>query len=77
MAVRIGVPKETATGETRVALVPAVAEKYKALGAEVLIERRAGQLSHIRDVEYAAATVVETPAEVDRKSTRLNSSHTR
>ncbi|MCX6374080.1 MAG: NAD(P) transhydrogenase subunit alpha [Actinobacteria bacterium] len=64
MAVRIGVPKETATGETRVALVPAVAEKYKALGAEVLIERRAGQLSHIRDVEYAAATVVETPAEV-------------
>ena len=64
MAVRIGVPKETATGETRVALVPAVAEKYKALGAEVLIERRAGQLSHIRDVEYAAATVVETHAEV-------------
>jgi NAD(P) transhydrogenase subunit alpha len=64
MAVRIGVPKETATGETRVALVPAVAEKYKALGAEVLIERRAGQLSHLRDEEYAAATVVETHAEV-------------
>jgi len=63
MAVRIGVPKETATGETRVALVPAVAEKYKGLGAEVLIERRAGQLSLIRDEEYTAATVVETPAE--------------
>jgi len=64
MAVRIGVPKETATGETRVALVPAVAEKYKALGAEVLIERRAGQLSHLRDEEFIAATVVETAAEV-------------
>jgi H+-translocating NAD(P) transhydrogenase subunit alpha len=64
MAVRIGVPKETATGETRVALVPAVAEKYKALGAEVLIERRAGQLSHLRDEEFTAATVVETAAEV-------------
>ena len=63
MAVRIGVPKETATGETRVALVPAVAEKYKALGADVLIESRAGQLSHIRDEEYAAATVVGTAAE--------------
>jgi NAD(P) transhydrogenase subunit alpha len=63
MAVRIGVPKETATGETRVAVVPAVAEKYKALGAEVLIESRAGQLSHVRDEEYAAATVVETSAE--------------
>jgi len=64
MAVRIGVPKETATGETRVALVPAVAEKYKALGAEVLIERRAGQLSHLRDEDFAAATVVETADEV-------------
>jgi NAD(P) transhydrogenase subunit alpha len=63
MAVRIGVPKETASGETRVALVPAVAEKYKALGAEVLIESRAGQLSHLRDEEYAAATVVATAAE--------------
>ena len=63
MAVRIGVPRETANGETRVALVPAVAEKYKALGAEVLIERRAGQLSHLRDEEFTAATVVETAAE--------------
>jgi NAD(P) transhydrogenase subunit alpha len=64
MAVRIGVPKETATGETRVALVPAVAEKYKALGAEVLIERRAGQLSHLRDEDFTAATVVDSAAEV-------------
>ena len=63
MAVRIGVPAETATGEARVALVPAVAEKYTALGAEVLIQSRAGQLSHLRDEEYAAATVVETAAE--------------
>jgi len=63
MAVRIGVPKETAVGETRVALVPAVAEKYKALGAEVLVERRAGQLSHIKDEEFAAATLVDSAAE--------------
>jgi H+-translocating NAD(P) transhydrogenase subunit alpha len=52
MAVRIGVPRERATGETRVALVPAVAEKYAALGAEVLLERGAGRLSHIYDGEY-------------------------
>ncbi len=63
MAVRIGVPKETATGETRVALVPAVAEKYKALGAEVLIETHAGELSHLRDQEFTAATVVGSAAE--------------
>ncbi len=63
MPVRIGVPTETTEGETRVALVPAVAEKYKALGAEVRIERHAGSPSHIRDEDYAAATVVETAAE--------------
>jgi NAD(P) transhydrogenase subunit alpha len=63
MAVHIGVPKETAVGETRVALVPAVAEKYTALGAEVLLERRAGQLSHLRDEEFAAATIVQTADE--------------
>ncbi len=62
MPVSIGVPRETAVGETRVALVPAVAEKYKTLGAEVLIERRAGQLSHIRDEEFAAATLVDDAA---------------
>jgi NAD(P) transhydrogenase subunit alpha len=63
MALSIGVPKESATGETRVALVPAVAEKYAALGAAVLLESRAGQLSHIPDADYQAVTVVETAAE--------------
>ena len=63
MALSIGVPKESATGETRVALVPAVAEKYAALGAAVLLESRAGQLSHIPDADYRAVTVVQTAAE--------------
>jgi H+-translocating NAD(P) transhydrogenase subunit alpha len=63
MALSIGVPKESAPGETRVALVPAVAEKYAALGAEVLLESRAGQLSHIPDADYQAVTLVETAAE--------------
>ena len=63
MAVRIGVARETATGETRVAVVPAVAEKYAALGAEVVVQRSAGQLSHIRDEEFTAATLVDEAAE--------------
>jgi NAD(P) transhydrogenase subunit alpha len=63
MPVRIGVPRETATGETRVALVPAVAEKYAALGAEVLFQKGAGQLSHLRDEEYTAVTLVDTEAQ--------------
>ena len=64
MAVRIGVPRERATGETRVATVPAVAEKFAALGAEVLLERGAGALSHVRDEEYTTVTLVDDPAEV-------------
>jgi NAD(P) transhydrogenase subunit alpha len=49
----VGVPKETRTGETRVAIVPAVAEKYAALGAGVLVERGAGEASHYLDGEFA------------------------
>jgi len=64
MAVRIGVPRETAVGETRVAIVPAVAEKYVALGADVLVERGAGELTHLRDHDFTAATIVGTAAEV-------------
>ena len=38
---RIGVPKETAAGEHRVALVPEVVSKLKAKGLEVLVQRGA------------------------------------
>ena len=62
MPVRIGVPKETVAGETRVAVVPAVAERFAALGAEVLVERGAGSASYFPDEEYAAATLVERAA---------------
>jgi H+-translocating NAD(P) transhydrogenase subunit alpha len=62
MTVRIGAPRETAPGETRVALIPAVAEKYAALGAEVLVQRGAGGLSNIPDEEFTAATVVDDAA---------------
>ena len=37
MAVRIGVPRERAEGETRVAMVPAVAERFAGLGAEYAV----------------------------------------
>jgi NAD(P) transhydrogenase subunit alpha len=42
MALTLGVPKETVPGESRVALVPAVAEKLAGLGVEVLLESGAG-----------------------------------
>ncbi|VAW77564.1 hypothetical protein MNBD_GAMMA13-1812, partial [hydrothermal vent metagenome] len=42
MPIRLGVPKETEDGERRVALVPAVAERFSKLGVEVLVETGAG-----------------------------------
>ena len=59
MTVGIGVPRETAPGETRVAIIPAVAEKYAALGAGVLVQRGAGELSTIADDEFGAAQLVD------------------
>ena len=40
---RIGVPKETAEGERRVALVPEVVRKLAGKGHEVVVEPGAGR----------------------------------
>jgi NAD(P) transhydrogenase subunit alpha len=56
--VKIGVPKETADGERRVALVPEVVRKLAnppgedAHGSEVLVERGAGEGAMIPDSQY-------------------------
>ena len=63
MPVRIGVPRETAPGETRVALVPAVAEKYAGLGAEVVLQSGAGELSFFADAAFEGVTVAASSAE--------------
>jgi NAD(P) transhydrogenase subunit alpha len=55
MAMRIGVPKETADGERRVALVPdAVAALVKSSLA-VTIEPGAGEAAYFRDADYQQA----------------------
>jgi NAD(P) transhydrogenase subunit alpha len=59
---KVGVAKETAPGERRVALVPEVLGKLKAAGLEVLVERGAGAGSAIPDAAYeeAGAAIVST-----------------
>ena len=51
---RIAVPAE-AEGETRVAATPEVVRKYKALGADVVVEAGAGRRAGIPDGEFEAA----------------------
>jgi H+-translocating NAD(P) transhydrogenase subunit alpha len=55
MSVVVGVLAETAPGETRVAVVPEVASKLKALGARVLVERGAGVRAQFPDAQYKDA----------------------
>jgi NAD(P) transhydrogenase subunit alpha len=51
------VPQETATGERRVALVPEVIPRLRALGAEALVERGAGARATFDDSSYQQAGV--------------------
>ena len=52
---RVGVPKETAEGERRVAVVPDVVRRMTAAGHEVLVEAGAGAAAGVADEAYAEA----------------------
>jgi NAD(P) transhydrogenase subunit alpha len=52
---RIGVPKETAEGEQRVALVPEVVRKLTTAGHEVTVEQGAGAGAMIPDAQFEEA----------------------
>ena len=52
---KIAVLKETAAGETRVAAIPETVKKFTALGAEVAIEKGAGEAASIADADFEAA----------------------
>lgn len=51
----IGVPRESAAGETRVALTPETAKKLKAQGHVLRVESGAGLAASVTDEAYAAA----------------------
>lgn len=52
---RIAVARETEANEPRVAASPETVKKFKALGAEVVVARGAGNASGYPDAEYEAA----------------------
>ena len=59
---KVGVARETAPGERRVALVPETLARLQKAGAQVIVERGAGLGSHFPDGAYeaAGATLVST-----------------
>jgi NAD(P) transhydrogenase subunit alpha len=66
--VKIAVLKETAPGETRCAAIPETVKKFIALGAEVAVEKGAGEGASIPDKEFevAGATVGARKAVLDK-----------
>jgi NAD(P) transhydrogenase subunit alpha len=52
---KIGIPKETAPGERRVALIPETVKKLAAKKIETVVEAGAGMASSFSDDEYKAA----------------------
>ncbi|MDX6197446.1 MAG: H+-translocating transhydrogenase subunit alpha [Actinomycetota bacterium] len=66
----VGVLREDALGERRVALTPEVVSRVLALGLAVLVERGAGERAHYSDDEYVAAGA--TPAGRDELIARAD-----
>ena len=62
---KIAILKEDAAGETRCAAIPETVKKFAALGADVAVERGAGDAAAIADADYeAAGASVGTRADV-------------
>jgi H+-translocating NAD(P) transhydrogenase subunit alpha len=64
MPVTLGALRESASGETRVSLVPEVAEKFAATGARVLLEQGAGTQAYFPDALYRKVEWAGSAADV-------------
>ncbi|MFK8186340.1 MAG: Re/Si-specific NAD(P)(+) transhydrogenase subunit alpha [Phormidesmis sp.] len=66
VAKKIGIPKEIAAGERRVAATPATVKKLQKLGFEVLVERTAGEHAQFTDAAYqeAGCEIIDTASDL-------------
>ena len=62
---KVAIPKETAAGERRVALVPDTATKLIAAGLQVSIQSGAGQAAYLTDSAYEAVGVTVVPDDAE------------
>jgi H+-translocating NAD(P) transhydrogenase subunit alpha len=68
MPVTIGALRESTPQETRVSLVPEVADKFVQAGARVLIEKGAGTRAQFPDAAYKSVAWADSPAAVLEQS---------
>ncbi len=60
----LGIPNETHTGETRVALTPDAVKRLERVGVKVVIESGAGEAAGFDDASYAGAAIATDADEV-------------
>jgi H+-translocating NAD(P) transhydrogenase subunit alpha len=68
MPVTIGALRESAPQETRVSLVPEVADKFAQSGAKILLEKGAGTRAQFPDSSYKNVTWADSPTAVLEQS---------
>ena len=61
----IGIPREIAFQENRIALTPDAVSVLVSNGHQVVIEHNAGEASHFRDNDYSEAGAKHTPKPAD------------
>ena len=66
MPIRLGIPRETAVGERRVAIDPFVISRLSNNGVEVFIEKDAGKAALISDNQFEEATIVSDLQELSK-----------
>ena len=68
MPLKLGIPRETAKGERRVAIDPFVISRLTKLGVEVYVEKDAGKSALISDSQFEGATLVNDLTELSEKA---------
>ena len=68
MPIKLGIPRETAKGERRVAIDPFVISRLSKMGIEIFVEKSAGKSALISDEQFAGAQMVDTAEELLQKS---------
>lgn len=68
MPLKLGIPRETAKGERRVAIDPFVITRLNKLGVEINVEKSAGKSALISDAQFEGATLVTDLKELSEKS---------
>lgn len=75
MPLVIGVLKESVSGERRVAAIPDIVRKYKALGAEIVMETGAGAGCFLHDEDFGADGIAANAADVYSRSDAVLTVH--